>query len=179
MAEPTTAHTESPGGAHGAFPPFQGETFASQLLWFAAFFVLLYLVMSRVALPRVGGILEARRARIAADLAEAQRFKDESEAAMAAYEKALADARARAQNIAAETRDRFAAEAESQRKALEEQLNTRLAQAEASIAATKTAAMANVRGIAVDLTGVLVERLIGASPAADAVEAAVDEALKR
>ena len=64
----TQAHTEVPGGHKTPFPPFNPETFASQLLWFAVFFVLLYFMMSRVALPRVGGILAARRERIEGDL---------------------------------------------------------------------------------------------------------------
>jgi F-type H+-transporting ATPase subunit b len=172
-----TAHSETPGGAHGAFPPFQRETFASQLIWFAIFFILLYLLMSRLALPRVGGILEARRSRIAADLAEAQKLKEESETALAGYEKALAEARARAQAIGNETRERFAAEAEAQRKALEGQLHARLVEAEKSVAATKTAAMANVRGIAVEAATAIVERLIGARPSPQVTEGAVDKTL--
>ncbi len=177
----TTTHTEVPGGAHerGPFPPFQKETFASQLLWFAVFFVLLYLIVSRVAVPRVGGILEARRARIAADLAEAERLHEESEAALAAYEKALAEARARAQAIGAETTAKLAAESERQRKVLETQLNTQLAAAEQTVAATKTAAMANVRGIAADAAVAIVERLIGTAPSPQAVDAALDASLKR
>src|SRR2546430_6079597 len=96
----TKTHTEAPGGAaHGIFPPFQRETFASQLMWFAVFFVLLYLLVSRIAAPRIGGILQARRTAIENDLAEAERLREQSEAALAAYEKALAEARARAQAL--------------------------------------------------------------------------------
>jgi F-type H+-transporting ATPase subunit b len=179
MAQPTTAHKEAPGGAHkGPFPPFQGETFASQLLWFVVFFVLLYLLVSRLAVPRVAGILEARRARIAADLEEAQRHREESDAALAAYEKALADARANAQRLANEMREKLNAEAEARRKVLEGELNAKLADAEKTIAATKQAAMANVRGIAIDAAAAIVERLIGAPPAGKSVETAVDEVLK-
>jgi F-type H+-transporting ATPase subunit b len=180
MAEPTKTHTEAPGGhERGPFPPFQKEHFASQLLWFAVFFVILYLLVSRIAVPRVGGILEARRSRIADDLAEAERLREESEAALAAYEKALAEARARAQGIGNETHAKLAAESEQRRKALEEELNAHLADAEKTVAATKTAAMANVRGIAADAAGAIVERLIGTAPSSQAVEAALDASLKR
>jgi F-type H+-transporting ATPase subunit b len=134
--------------------------------------------MSKVALPRVGSILQARRDRIAGDLAEAQRHKDESEAAMAAYEKALADARSRAQAIAAETRDKLTGEAETNRKALEAKLNTQLAEAEKTIAGTKASAMNNVRGVAADATRAIVERLIGSLPSEQAVTQAVERALK-
>jgi F-type H+-transporting ATPase subunit b len=174
----TKAHTEQPG--HKApFPPFHGETFASQLLWFAICFAALYLLMAKVALPRVGGILADRRQHIEDDLTAAQRLRDESDAELAAYEKALTDARGRAQGIANETRDKLNAEAERARKTLEDQLHAKLAEAEKTIAATKQAALANVRGIAVEAAAAIVERLSGSAPAAKAVESAVDSVLKR
>src|SRR5205085_3611797 len=161
----TTTHTEHTEVPHkGGFPPFQKDTFASQLVWLAITFVALYLLISRIAVPRIGGILEAREGRIAGDIADAQRLKADSEAALAAYEKALADARNRAQAIGAEIRDKLNAEAEERRKGLEGKLNAQLAEAEKTIAATKAAAMANVRGIAVDAASAIVERLIGTAP---------------
>ena len=178
-AAATGAHTEEPGGHKGAFPPFAKDTFASQIVWLVITFVALYLLISRIAVPRIGGIFEEREKRIQGDFAEAQRAKDESEAALTAYEKALADARNRAQAIGAEIRDKLNAEAEERRKALEAKLNAQLAEAEKQIATTKSAAMANVRGIAVDAASAIVERLTGASPPAPAVAAAVDETLKR
>src|SRR5271168_3419545 len=125
MAEPT-AHTEAPAGNH-AFPPFQSEHFPSQLLWLALTFLLLYVLMSRIALPRIGSIFAERSKRIADDLAAANRFKEQSEAANAAYQKQLADARGRAQAIAGETREKQAAEAAANNKRLEAQLHEKLA----------------------------------------------------
>ncbi len=178
MATPTSG-TTAPGG-HGPapFPPFQRETFASQLFWLALLFVLLYVLMAKVALPRVGSILQSRQARMEADVAEAQRFRQDSELALAGYEKALAEARNRAQAIANETRERFAHEAEGNRKALEAKLNERLAEAERSIANTKAAAMANVRQVAIETAGAIVERLIGNAPPSPTVAQAVDRVLK-
>ena len=175
----TSAHTSVPGGAKPPFPPFNKEYFASQLIWFAIFFVALYLIIARIAIPQIGGIMAARSKHVADDLAEANRLKEQSDAALAAYEKALADARARAQTLANETRDRLNAEAEERRKALEAQLNVKLAEAEKTIAATKTAAMANVRGIAVETAAAIVERLIGTAPGPKVAEDAVAEVLKR
>jgi F-type H+-transporting ATPase subunit b len=172
------AHTEVPGGK-GAFPPFQKETFASQLVWLAIFFLGLYLLMSRVALPRVGGIIAARSAKIESDLGEANRLKQESEAAIAAYEKTLVDARSNAQAIGAKKRDELMAEADKRRKTLEDQLHRQLEDAEKTIAKTKTAAMGNVRGIATDAASAIVERLIGQVPAEKALSDAITDALKR
>jgi len=175
----TNAHTEAPGGAHkGPFPPFNPEHFASQLVWLAITFVLLYLLVSRIALPRVASILEARREHIAGDLAEAQRLKTESDDALAAYEKSLADARNRAQVLAQQMREKHNAEADAARKALERSLNEKLAEADKSIAATKAAAMGNVRGIAAGAASDIVKRLIGSAPTGAAAEAAVADVLK-
>lgn len=180
MAEPTHTATEAipPGEHKGAFPPFDAHTFASQLLWLVIAFVALYVLMSRWALPRVGAIIENRQQRIAGDIEEAGHLKGQSDAALAAYEKELADARGRAQAIASETREKQAAEAEQRRKAIESELNARIADSEKSIAATKQAAMSNVRGIAEDATRAIVERLIGNAPNDQAVRDAVGTVLK-
>jgi F-type H+-transporting ATPase subunit b len=177
MAEPI-AHTEAPAEQH-AFPPFQAQHFPSQLLWLVLTFLLLYALMSRIALPRIGAILADRSRRITDDLAAAQRFKEQSDAASAAYQKALADARSRAQSIAGETRERQAAEAHATNERLEAQLHEKLAAADRSIAATRTAAMANVGSIAAETAGAIVERLIGMVPSAQDVAAAVGDASKR
>lgn len=177
MATPTTTGTGVPT-APAPFPPFQAEHFASQLFWLVIAFVVLYALMSKVALPRIAGILQARQEAIESDLAEAQRFRQQSEAAVAGYEKSLADARNRAQAIASETREAATAEADAGRKALEERLNTQLAGAERSIAATRTQAMTNVREVAIDAAGSIVERLIGKAPPPPSVAGAVDRVLK-
>ena len=177
MAAGQKTHTEVPPKGH--FPPFQVDTFASQLFWFAIAFVALYVIISRLAIPRVGGILEARRQSVEGDLAEAKRLKDSSDAAIAAYEKALADARGRAQALANETREKHAKAAEAARHELDATLNTRIAQAEQAIAARRTAAMANVQDIAVETAAAIVERLTGNAPAKDDVAKAVAGTLKR
>jgi len=177
MAE-TTAHAEVPAEKTG-FPPFQSQHFPSQVAWLVVSFVLLYVLMSRVALPRIGAILAERGKRISGDLQAAQGLKEQSDTARAAYEKALADARARAQSIAAATREKQAQAAEATNKRLEGELHERIAAAEQSIAATRTAAMGNVGTIASQTAAAIVERLLGKAPAEHEVAAAVGEALKR
>jgi F-type H+-transporting ATPase subunit b len=177
MAEPA-AHTEAPGGKT-AFPPFQTQTFPSQLVWLAISFVLLYVLMAKIALPRIGAIFEERSKRISDDLKAAHDLKEQSDAAHAAYEKALGDARGRAQGIANGMREQQAAEAEAASKKLEAELHEKLAAAEKSIDATRTSAMGNVGSIAKDTASAIVERLIGKAPADHEVTAAVGDALKR
>jgi F-type H+-transporting ATPase subunit b len=179
MAETQNAHTEVPGGGHRAFPPFNKETFPSQLFWLAITFVVLYLLMARVALPRVGAIIDARRTAIDTDLGAAAKLKADAEAAMTAYEKELAEARARAQTIAGETRAKLNAEAEEARKSLEASLSRKLAEAEQAIADTKNRAMGNVKGIASEAAAAIVAKLTGLAPAEHAVAEAIDAVLKR
>jgi F-type H+-transporting ATPase subunit b len=153
---------------HTAFPPFDSTYFGSQLFWLALTFVVLYVVMSRVALPRIGGILESRRVRIDGDLKEAERLRVETERALAAYEQALAEARANAHGIAEETRAAIKADLEGKRTTVEAELARKLADAEARIQKTKTAAMANVDAIAAETVAALVGRLTGKVSAAEA-----------
>ncbi|MCW5716117.1 MAG: F0F1 ATP synthase subunit B [Bauldia sp.] len=160
----------------GTFPPFDSTYFASQFLWLAISFVVLYLLMSRVIIPRIGGILEDRRDRIARDLDQAGRLKQQSEEANAAYAKALSDARANAFRIAAEARDKAKAEAAARQAEIEKNLDGKLAAAEERIAEIKAKALADVGAIAADAADAVVERLVGlkASPSelSDAVTAA-------
>jgi F-type H+-transporting ATPase subunit b len=176
MAE-TTAHSEAPG-AHPPFPPFESEHFPSQLVWLAVSFVILYVLMSRIALPRIGGIMAARTKAISDDLAAAERLKEQSNAANAAYEKALADARGRAQGIASATREQEARKTDELHKRLEAELHDKLAAAERSIAKTRDAAMSNVRSIAAETAGAIVERLIGQRPRDEDIAAALGDSGK-
>jgi F-type H+-transporting ATPase subunit b len=173
-----SAHTEAEGGHKAPFPPFQKDTFASQLVSLLIAFVALYLIVSRIALPRVGKAIEDRQAAIEGDLAEAQKLKDASDGALKAYESDLAAARSRAQAIGAETREKLNAAAEAERKTLEQKLAVKLAEAEKSIASTRQAAMGNVRGIAAEAASAIVQRLSGILPDGKAVDGAVEASLK-
>jgi F-type H+-transporting ATPase subunit b len=174
----TGTHTEAEGGHSGGFPPFDSSTFASQLVSLVIAFVALYLIVSRIALPRVGSVIDARQNAIEGDLAEAQKLKDASDKALKDYESELAAARSRAQAIGSETREKLNAASEAERKSLEDKLAVKLHDAEKTIAATREAAMSNVRGIATDAAAAIVQRLTGVLPDSKAVNSAVDASLK-
>ena len=176
-AEGSGAHTEADGGS-GGFPPFDPSTFASQLVSLVIAFVALYLIVSRIALPRVSEVIDARQAAIDGDLAAAQKLKDESDAALQAYERELAEARGRAQAIGTETREKLNAAAEAERKTLEERLSAKLAEAEKTIASTRAAAMSSVKSIATDAAAAIVQQLTGVAPDGKSVDTAVKAALK-
>lgn len=166
MAGETQTGTEVPHDAHAeaSFPPFDSATFASQILWLAITFGVLYWTMKNVAVPRIAGILEDRRDRIAGDIAEANRLKQETDEAIAAYEQALAEARTKAHGIAHDTRAKLKSDNEARREKAEADLAGKLEAAEKQIADTKSAAMEQVGDIAGETTTALVEALIGKAP---------------
>lgn len=174
-ASGTTAGTHAATGHEGggSFPPFDPNTFAPQLVWLALTFGLLYILISRVALPRIGEVLDERRDRIQRDLAEAERLKVETDAALRGYEQALSDARGKAQGMAKSTRETLHAEVEAERHRVEHDLAAKIAQTEARIAETKTRALAGVQDIAVDTAGAIVSRLIGKTVPADEIRQAI------
>ncbi len=175
----THATTEASGGEHesGVFPPFDPSTFASQLLWLAITFGALYLLMSRVALPRIGGILDDRKGRIDADLAAADASRQKTDAAIAAYEAALAAAKSKAQGIANESREAIKADIAGKRTAVETDLAGKVSVAEARIAQTKAEALTHVDEIATETAQTVVSQLVG-DVSADSVRAAVAKASK-
>jgi len=172
------AAEQIPGHAveHG-MPQLNIPDFTPQLVWLAIWFVVLYLLMSKLALPRVAATMEERRQRREGDLARAAQLKSEAEAASAAYQKTLAEARAQAQSTIKETSDRLAADAAERQRVLAATLAEQIAAAERRIASTKEQALAEVRGIAVDVGRSVVEKLTGAAPDAGKMAAAVDSSL--
>ncbi len=161
-------HTE-----HGIFPPFNSATYASQLFWLVIIFGAFYVFLQRVVLPQVGGIIETREARIKQDLDQAGRLKTEADSAMAAYEQALAEARARAGGIGQEARDKAKADAEAERKRVEGDLDAKLSEAQSRIDGIKASAMGEVGTIASDTAEAIVQALTGGQADRQAVDAAV------
>lgn len=174
MATEQTTATQAPSApAKETFPPFDSTNFSSLLIWLALTFGLLYWLMSRVALPRVEGILHARAGAINSDLGVAGAKRKEADQAAADYQKTLADARANAQALAQETYARLAAETDAKRHALEADLAGKLSAAEAQIEATKAKAMGNVEQIAKETASAIVEHLTGKPADPKAVAAAL------
>ncbi|ASY55496.1 MULTISPECIES: F0F1 ATP synthase subunit B [Sinorhizobium] len=171
-------HTET-GVAHegehgsGVFPPFDSTHFASQLLWLAITFGLFYLLMSKVIIPRIGGILAKRHDRIAHDLDEASRLKGQADAAIASYEQELANAKAEGHSIADTAREDAKSKANADRAAVEAELTKKITAAEARIAEIKSKALADVGAIAEETATAVVKQLIGGNVTKTEIAAAV------
>jgi len=180
MAQPQPAHAETgaspPQG--GNFPPFDASTFVPQLFWLAVTFTVLYLALERLALPRIARVLGDRRTRIADDLNRAEKLRLEADAALKAYEKALAEARAHAAAIAQEARTAIKAESNRRIAEVEAELLRQIEAAEAAIATAKNEALAGVRAVAIEVAASIVEKVLHERPPAGALSSAVDSELK-
>jgi F-type H+-transporting ATPase subunit b len=158
-------------------PQLDFSTFPAQLFWLLVTFAVLYALMRWIAVPRVGRVIDARREKLEGDLNRASRLKEEAEGVLADYQKTLAEARAEAQATLRETGDKLAAEASEGQRVLAESLTQQIAEAEKRIVAMKDEALAEVRGIAVEVGGAVVEKLTGTPADPARLAAAVDTAV--
>ncbi len=159
-------------------PQLNPLDWAPQLIWLVITFSILYVLMKRVALPRIGSVIEIRAARIRKDLEAADKLRREAQEAIAAYEQALAEAKARAHTIAQEGRTKLKEEVAAERAALERELAAQTADAEARIDAAKVSALKEVNAVAAETASEIVRRLIGIAPSAQEVASAVATARK-
>lgn len=159
-------------------PQLDFSTYPSQIIWLVITFTALYLLMARVALPRIATVLEERRDRIANDLDEAERLKRDTDTAIANYEAALAEARARAHEIAQATREKLSAEIDAERGRVDDELAAKATAAEEIIGAAKTRALTEIGNVATETAEAIVKTLVGGRWTKDKISAAVDAAMK-
>lgn len=159
-------------------PQLNFADFPPQLVWLAISFLVLYVAMAKIAVPRIAEVLESRQDRIARDLDEAKRLSEESEKAKADYEAALEEARAKAHGMVTELKASIAKEQDASRVDLEAKLAAKSAEAEKSIAAAKDKALSNVRQIASEAAKATVLKLVTIDLADTDVDAAVAASAK-
>ena len=171
--------TEAEGhAAKPGLPQLDATTFAGQLFWLVISLAALYLLLSRAALPKIQGVLADRAKRIKDDLDSAAQAKRDGEAAIAGYEKALVDARAKAVRSSDELRTTVQAEINAKNDQASKQLAADTAKAEARIGDMRKAAMAKVGDVARETVVDIVSKLTGEAANANDVAAAVSDALK-
>ena len=160
-------------------PQLEFADFVPQLIWLAIAFTFLFVVMTRIALPRIAGVIEERRDKIADDLDRAAEFKKEAEEALAMYEQALAEARTRALAIASEHRDEVKSETERLRAETDAKIADMTRDAERRIKQAKDAALANIPNVATETAVALVKKLLGQQIDTSSASTAVNSELSR
>ncbi len=168
----TTEGTAVPEG-HAGLPQMNVATFPSQIFWLVVTFGLLFLVLWRKTLPMIEGAIGQRRGRIEGDLGTAENFRKEAQGALAAYEAALAQARARAHQLADENRKITVAEIERLKAAADAEAQNAFGIAEKRISAERGKALVGVRNAAAEAAAQIVERLIGVAVSAEDAAKAV------
>jgi F-type H+-transporting ATPase subunit b len=159
-------------------PQLDPTSFSPQLIWLAITFVVLFFLMAKVALPRVGAAIERRKGQIDGDLDRATKLKAEIDIVIQAYERALTEARAQANATVNETKDRLHEIASKRQAAAIAALAEKTAKAETRIATAKAAALANVRTIALEAARAATSRLIGDEIDEAQIGATVDQVMK-
>lgn len=174
---PSLIHAAEKGGA-GGMPQFDASTFATQLFWLTVSFVVFFLIMRNNALPKIEEALETRSRKIDDDLDKASAHREEAEAAMAAYEKALANAAEKAKAIHREVAQEIAESAAARRTALAGRMAEDTKAAEARIAAAKEPALASLRDVTVEVVQEAAAKLAGLTVSGADAKAAVAATLK-
>jgi len=177
LALTATAGTGAASAA-STLPQLNHEFYASQVIWLAVSFLILYVIMWRFVLPRISHILEERQDRIEGNLERAETIRREAQATAEAYEKAVSEARAAAQTVIAKARDKMAADAATHHGKLGQRLTAEIAEAEGRILGAKNEAMAHLRDVAVEVASTAAERLAGERVDPRVVGRVVDGVLK-
>lgn len=163
--------------AKTGMPQLDFSTFPNQIFWLAVTLVVLYLILSRIALPRIGSVLAERSGTITNDLGAADELNQKAKAAEAAYEKALADARTEAARIVGVAKVEIQADLSVELSKANAQIAVKTAESEKAIAAIRDTAVENVSVVAKDTAEALVAALGGTTDAAS-VAAAVANRMK-
>ncbi len=152
--------------------------FAPQIVWLIVTFGLLYLLMARLALPRIARVLDTRERRRTSDLERAEALQKEAEQALAEFERVQSETHDQAQAIAAQTRNEMAAKQAESLAELGVELAKQHKKSEAEIIKATETAMSGLSDLATELAQATAIRLIGGKISADAARTAVDAQLK-
>ena len=159
-------------------PQFDPTMFATQLVWLAITFSILFLLMKKVALPRISQVLNERKYKNEENLEKAEQLKNEAETAAEAYENTMAEARDKARDALREVRERMAKEEEVRHRELAERLAAEIKTVETRIAAAKDKAVAGIHDVAAEVALAVVEKLVEETVTEKTVKAAVAATLK-
>jgi len=173
----TTAHGAAPEASGAGMPQLDFGTFPNQIFWLLVALVVIFFVLSRVALPRIAGVLAERKGTITNDIAAAEELKQKAVQAEEAYNKALAEARAEAQKIAAEAKAEIQAELDVAQAKADAEIAAKAAESEAAIGEIRAGAVESVKVVAKDAAKEILAAM-GSKADARSVTAAVNARMK-
>ena len=163
----------------GGMPQLNPEFWISQIFWLTLTFGILYIVLSKLILPKISANLELRRSQIQENIEAADKQREESETKLKEYEEIILKSKSNAKNIFNETKEKALKDINSKRETLEKQIDEEIKKAEKEINELKKTAPEKINKIAIETSSEILKNLIGTEINNSSISAIVDDLSKK
>ena len=163
----------------GGMPQLNPEFWVSQIFWLTLTFGILYLVLSKLILPKISANLELRKSQIQENIEAAEKQRESSESKLKEYDEIISKGKIEAKNIFKDSRDKAIKNINIKREALDEQINEEIRKVEEEIIKLKKSAPERINKIAIETSSELLKKLIGAEVNNSSISAIVEDLSKK
>jgi len=163
----------------GGMPQLDPEFWISQIFWLTLTFGILYVVLSKLILPKISANLELRKSQIQENIEAAEKQREDSEAKLKEYDEVVLKSKLEAKNIFKDAREKALKDINSKKEILDEQINEEIKKAEQEIEFLRKSAPEKINRIAIDTSSDLIKKLIGSEINSSSISAIVDDLSKR
>jgi F-type H+-transporting ATPase subunit b len=163
----------------GGMPQLNPEFWISQIFWLTLTFGILYLVLSKLILPKISANLESRKSQILENIEAAEKQREDSETKLKEYEEIITKNRLDAKTIFNQTREKASKDINAKREVLDKQIDEEIVKAEEEIKTLRESAPDKINKIAIETSFELVQKLIGAEVNNSSISAIVDDLSRR
>ena len=163
----------------GGMPQLNPEFWISQIFWLTLTFGILYLVLSKLILPKISANLESRKSQILENIEAAEKQREDSETKLKEYEEIISKSRVDAKTIFNQSREKALKDINAKREVLDKQIDDEIVKAEQEIKILRESAPDKINKIAIETSSELVQKLIGAEINNSSISAIVDDLSKR
>jgi len=159
----------------GGMPQLNPEFWVSQIFWLILTFGVLYIVLSKLILPKISNNLESRKSQILENIEAAEKQREDSESKLKEYEKIISKSKLEAKNIFNQTREKALKDINNKREILDKQIDDEIYKAEQEILAFRKNAPEKINKIAIETSSELIQKLIGTDVNSSSISAIVDD----
>ena len=163
----------------GGMPQLNPEFWISQIFWLTLTFGILYIVLSKLILPKISNNLESRKSQILENIEAAEKQREDSEAKLKEYEEIISKSKLEAKNIFSQSREKVLKDISAKREVLDKQVDEEISKAEQEINTLRAGAPDKINKIAIETSSELIQKLIGAEVNNSSISAIVDDLSKR
>ena len=163
----------------GGMPQLNPEFWVSQIFWLTLTFGILYVVLSKLILPKISNNLESRKSQILENIEAAEKQREDSEAKLEEYEEIISKSKLEAKNIFSQSREKVLKDIGAKREVLDKQIDEEISKAEQEINNLRESAPDKINMIAIETSSELIQKLIGAEVNNSSISAIVDDLSRR